>query len=157
MYITNAIFIFVFAEMFNLEFIEESNNNIMSSTQAVDTIGFKLHRAPLRDASEPSIEPVPSSAQEPMGNIGLLMTQKVTLQAKIACFMPGLSEFQHKWYLTVIEDSEGVRLHPQFIPASQNVSMSCISISMTYCMKLFHCNNNILIMTSMLSIAYTKQ
>ena len=89
----------------------------------MDTIGFKLHRAPLRDASDTSIEPVPSSAQEPMANIGLLMTKKITLQAKIACFMPGLSEFQNKWYLTVIEDSEGVRQHPQFIPASQNVRM----------------------------------
>ena len=121
--------------MFNLEFIAERNNNMR--TQTVDTIGFKLHRAPLRDASEPSIEPVPSSAQEPMANIGLLMTKTITLQAKIACFMPGLSEFQNKWYLTVIEDSEGVRLHPQFIPASQNVRFR---ISMTILLH-DHCNN----------------
>ena len=81
--------------MFNLEFIEESNNNIMSSTQAVDTIGFKLHRAPLRDASELSIEPVPSSAQEPKANIGLLMTKKDHSSSNDCLF--------HAWIIRVPE------------------------------------------------------
>ena len=61
-------------------------------------------------------------------NVGLLpvIANKISFEVKIASFIPGLSLFQNKWYLTVIEDSEGVRQHPQFLPATGNNVRLCM-------------------------------
>jgi hypothetical protein len=102
-------------ELFHLEFI---GGGSISGIESDAGFEYELRRSRAPLISKPFIEPILSSVH----NVGLLMT-KITFEVKIACFKPGLTPFQDKWYLTVIEDSMGVRQHPRFIPASLNVRM----------------------------------
>ena len=49
----------------------------------------------------------------------------ITKTAQISCFLPGLTHFQNKWYLTAIEDSGSVLLQPRFLPQSQFDVRTC--------------------------------
>ena len=81
----------------------------------------------VRGSAPERLDPVLSSAPEPSLSAAILglplvfNPQKISFKAKIACFMPALPQFKnkHPWYLTVIEDSRGVRHHPIFLPASE--------------------------------------
>lgn len=83
----------------------------------------------LRDTPEPRLNPVLRNAPEPtrgsvLNGIPKLFgfLNETSFETKIATFMPALARFRNKepWYLTVVEDSLGVRLHPTFLPISED-------------------------------------
>ena len=83
----------------------------------------------LRDTPEPRLNPVLRNAPEPtrgsvLNGIPKLFgfLNETSFETKIATFMPALARFRNKepWYLTVVEDSLGVRLHPTFLPVSED-------------------------------------
>ena len=117
--------IICYAELFNLEF---NGQGSIPGFQLEEEFELELRRTLLSDVQEPRLEPVLISEQELTTNVGLLpvIANNISFEVKIASFMPGLSQFQNKWYLTVIEDSVGVRLHPRFLPATENNVRVCM-------------------------------
>ena len=67
-------------------------------------------------------------------------TPYLVFTAQIACYLPGLTNFQNKWYLTAIEDSGSVLLQPRFLPNSQ--------FDVRTCKKYMWCHYRLLLVCS---------
>lgn len=87
----------------------------------METISETSSKHITNNVPETNSEPMKSNASELTAHVSRTRRSNSHIfDAKLACFMPGLAEFQNKWRLTVIEDSAGVHLYPQFLPVTGN-------------------------------------